>query len=111
MRRDAKSDAKKADEAAKLFCNSVQYYDKESLTPKDMEDIEDMEDMEDMEDIADMEDMKKGCKTHGWFIGLMVVLVIIVLIVIGVLIYKFVLRKDAGPGVDPSYQNPLYQNP
>ena len=65
MRRDAKSDAKKADEAAKSFCNSVQYYDLSAKT----------------------------CKTQGWFIGLMVVLVIVALLGIGALVYKFVLRK------------------
>ena len=30
--------------------------------------------------------LKKGCRTHGWFIGLMVVLVIIILLVIGYLV-------------------------
>ena len=34
-----------------------------------------------------------ACKVHGWFIGLMVVLVIVVLLGIGALVYKFVLRK------------------
>ena len=76
MRRDAKSDAKLADDAAKLFCNSVQYYDFEYV--KGLTEEEGLMDLR-----KDPEVLKKGCKNHGWFIGLVVVLVIIILLVIG----------------------------